>query len=116
MERRFVIVLVALVLSLAALVAAGLYIGMAPAAVGIEPQPQPAPCPVAERPQAPSALSADGAVALGPLAPEGMSGEFAKRLFADAGPLGAPSICRSSDSQRLGSPQRTAPTARCLPA
>ncbi len=105
MERRFVIALVALVLSLAAFVAAGLYIATAPAAGDVARAPQTAPSPMAERPQALSAFSADEAVALGPLAPAGMSGEFAKRLLACAGPLRGPSIYHPSESWRTGSPR-----------
>ena len=85
MERRFVIALVALVLSLAALAAAGLYVAAAP--------PAPATVDVSEQVLA--------EVALGPLAPAGMSGEFASRLLADAGALKVPSVYHPSDSSRL---------------
>ena len=109
MDRRLVITVSFLVLALAALVAlaaAGLpSLAGAPAAAGVAGPPQPAPCPVAERPQALSALSADGAVAVGPLAPAGMSGEFAHRMFADAGAVRAPSVFIPSDRWRPGTPR-----------
>ena len=85
MERRFVIALAALVLSLAALVAAGLYVAAAPAA--------PPTVDVSQQ------VLSD--VALGPLAPAGMSGEFASRLLADAGPLKASCVSHPSDWSRL---------------
>jgi hypothetical protein len=81
MERRFVIAVVALVLSLAALAAAGLYVASAP--------PAPATADVSQQ--------ASSDVALGPLLPAGMSGEFAHRLLADAGPMKAPSVYHASD-------------------
>ena len=84
MERRFVIAL-ALVLSLAALAVAGLYVAAAP--------PAPATVDVSEQVLA--------EVALGPLAPAGMSGEFASRLLADAGALNVPSVYHPADSWRL---------------
>ena len=92
MDRRLVITCSYLVLALAAVAAAGL-LGPtgAPAAGDVAGLPQPAPCSTAERPQAVSALAADGAVAVGPLAPAGMSGDFADRLLAEAGALRAPS-------------------------
>ena len=85
MERRFVIALVALVLSLAALAAAGLYVAAAP--------PAPATADVSQQ--------ARSDVALGPLVPAGMSGEFASRLLADAGALKVPSVYHPSDWWRL---------------
>ncbi len=85
MERRFVIALVALVLSLAALAAAGLYVAAAP--------PAPATADVAQQ------VLSD--VALAPLLPAGMSGEFAHRMLADAGALKAPSVYHPSDWWRL---------------
>jgi hypothetical protein len=88
MDRRFVIALVALVLSLAALVAAGLYVAAAP--------PAPATAEASQR-----VLTE---VAHGPLAPAGMSGDFASRLLADAGSLKVPSAHHPSDWWRLGLP------------
>ena len=85
MERRFVIALVALVLSLAALAAAGLYVAAAP--------PAPATSDVAQQ------VLSD--VALAPLLPADMSGEFAHRMLADAGAVTVPSVYRQSDWCRL---------------
>jgi hypothetical protein len=90
MERRFVIALVALVLSLAALGAGGLYVAAAP------PDVAPATAEVSQR-----VLTE---VAHGPLAPAGMSGEFASRRLADAGSLRVPSAYHPSDRWRLGLP------------
>ena len=105
MDRRLLITVSFLVLALAALAAAGLFNPAgAPADAGVAGLPQPAPCAMAERPQALSALPADGAVAVGPLAPAGMSGEFAHRMFADAGAVRAPSIFIPSDRWRAESP------------
>ncbi len=106
MDRRLVITISYLCLALAALVAAGLLSPTGvPAAGDVARVPQPAPCPMAERPQALSAVPADGAVAVVPLAPGGMSGEFAHRLFADAGAVRAPSIFIPADHWRPGMPR-----------
>jgi hypothetical protein len=106
MDRRLVIAIPYLCLALAALTVAGLLSPAgAPAANDAALVPQPAPCPMAERPQALSVLPADGAVAVGPLAPAGMSGEFAHRMLADAGAVRAPSIFVPSDHWRLGTPR-----------
>ena len=105
MDRKLMITLSYLVLTLAALTAAGLLSPIwAPAAI-VARLPQPAPMAPAERPQALSALAVDGAVALGPLAPGGMSGEFKDRLVADAGALRAPSVFVPSDRWWPGSPR-----------
>ena len=78
MERRSVVVTVALVLSLAALAVAGSFIASAPAPSEAAVLPQPAPALMAEQPQTNSALPGE-AVAF---APGGMSGDFARRLLA----------------------------------
>ncbi len=101
MDRRLVITTSYLALVLLVLTVAGLYDPAgAPASGGATQRPQPAPGQMAEQPQAPSALPAGGAVAMGPLAPGGMSGEFAQRLFASAGATRAPSIYVPADSWR----------------
>jgi hypothetical protein len=106
MDRRLVITISYLVLALAALAMAGLFGSAgAPAAAGVPNLPQPAPCPLAELPQALSTVPADGAVATASLPPTGMSGDFAKRLLADAGALRAPSIFVPSDHWRPGMPR-----------
>ena len=100
MERRSVVVTVALVLSLAALAVAGSFIASAPAPSQAAGVPQPAPALMAGQTQSSSALPG-GAVAF---APGGMSGDFAPRLLADAGALRAPSIYIPSDRWRLRLP------------
>jgi hypothetical protein len=85
MERRFRIALVALALSLAALAVACLYAATAP--------PAPATFDVSQQ-----VLSE---VARVPLAPAGMSGEFAGRRLADAGALEAASVYHPSDWSQL---------------
>jgi len=79
MERRSVVVTVALVLSLAALAVAGSSIASTPASSEAAALPQPAPALMAEQPQTSSALPSGGAMAF---APGGMSGDFARRLLA----------------------------------
>jgi hypothetical protein len=69
MERRFVIAVVALILSLSALAAASLYAAVAP--------PATAPTSLVEQ-----EVLRHGAVSADALAPAGMSGEFADRMFA----------------------------------
>jgi hypothetical protein len=106
MDRRLVITMTYLCLALAALTVAGLLSPAgAPASGDVAPVPLPAPCPMAERPQALSALPAGEAVAMEPLAPGGMSGEFAHRMFADAGAVRAPSIFIPADHWRPGMPR-----------
>lgn len=97
MERRSAVATVALVLSLAALAAAGSCIASAPAPSETAGIPQPAPASMPEPPQAVSALPGGEAVAF---APGGMSGDFDHRLFVDAGALGAPSIYIPADRWR----------------
>lgn len=104
MDRRLVMTISCLCLALAALTVAGLLSPAGAPATG-DVAGAPAPCAMAERPQALSALPADGAVAVGPLAPAGMSGEFAHRMFADAGAVRAPSIFVPSDHWRPGMPR-----------
>ena len=106
MNRRLVIMISCLCLALAALTVSGLLSPSGATASGdLARVPQPAPCPMAERPQALSALPGDGAVAVGPLGPGGMSGEFAHRLFASAGTVRAPSIFIPADHWRPGTPR-----------
>ena len=106
MDRRLVITTTYLCLALAALAVAGLLSPAgAPASGDVARVPLPAPCPMAERPQALSALPGGGAVAVEPLAPAGMSGEFAHRLFAAAGAVRAPSIFIPADHWRPGTPR-----------
>ena len=101
MDRRIVITTSYLVLALLALTVAGLCSPAgAPASAGVARLPQPAPGQMTGRPQAAPVLPAGSSVAMRPLAPQGMSGEFAPRLFASAGAAGAPSIYVPADSWR----------------
>jgi hypothetical protein len=109
MDRRLVITISALVLALAALTAAGAFSPAgAPAAGSVADLPQPQPCAMTERPQALSVLSGDASVAWQPLAPGGMSGEFADTRYASAGAHAAPSVYVPSDRWRftVGHPHR----------
>ena len=109
MDRRLVIAISVLVLALAALAAAGAFgPAGAPAAGGMADLPQPQPCPMTERPQALSVLSGDASVAWQPLAPGGMSGEFADTRYASTGARTAPSVYVPSDRWRftVGHPHR----------
>jgi hypothetical protein len=91
MDRRIVIATSYLVLALLTLTVAGLLSPAgAPASAGVARLPQPAPGQMTERPQAAPALPAGSSVATRPLAPQGMSGEFAPRLFANADSVKAP--------------------------
>ena len=99
MDRRIVITTSYLVLALLTLTVAGLLSPAgAPASAGVARLPQPAPGQMAGRPQAASALPAGSLVATRPLAPQGMSGEFAPRLFASAGSTTAPSTYIPADT------------------
>ena len=99
MDRRIVITTSYLVLALLTLTVAGLLSPAgAPASAGVARLPQPAPCPMTGLPQAASALPAGSLVATRPLAPQGMSGEFAPRLFASAGSTTAPSTYIPADT------------------
>ena len=101
MDRRIVITTSYLVLALLTLTVAGLLSPAgAPASAGAARLPQPAPCPMTALPQAAPALPAGSLVATRPLAPQGMSGEFAPRLFASAGAAKGPSIYVPADSWR----------------
>ena len=101
MDRRIVITTSYLVLALLTLTVAGLLSPAgAPASAGVARLPQPAPGQMTGRPQAAPVLPAGSSVAMRPLAPQGMSGEFAPRLFASAGAAGAPSIYVPADSWR----------------
>jgi len=101
MDRRIVITSSYLVLTLLVLTVAGLSSPAgAPASAGVARLPQPAPGQMTERQQAASALPAGSSVATRPPAPNGMSGEFAHRLFAGAGAVAAPSIYIPADSWR----------------
>ena len=105
MDRRLVITSSYLVLALLVLTAAGpCSPGGAPASAGEAQLPQPAPGQMTERPQAASVIPTDGSVALRPLAPRGMSGQFAPRLLASAGASAGgakgPSIYVPADSWR----------------
>ena len=101
MDRRIVITTSYLVLALLALTVAGLCSPAgAPASAGVARLPQPAPGQTTGRPQAAPALPAVSLVATRPLAPQGMSGEFAPRLFASAGAAKGPSIYVPADSWR----------------
>jgi hypothetical protein len=100
MDRRMAITSSYLVLALLVLTVAGLCSPAgAPASAGVARLPQPAPNQMTERPQAPSVLPAGSSLAMRPLAPRGMSGDFAPRLLASAG-TGAPSIYVPADSWR----------------
>jgi hypothetical protein len=101
MERRYVIATAALVLSLTVLVAAGLYAVAAPTGLDMTRPAEPRPGSVIERPQPLSALPGVATEDSWQFALAGMSGEFAKRLLADAGGLRAPSIYVPADSWRL---------------
>jgi len=101
MDRRLVITSSYLVLALLVLTAAGLCSPAgAPASAGAAQLPQPAPGQMTERAQAASVIPTDGSVALRPLAPRGMSGQFAPRLLASAGGAKGPSIYVPADSWR----------------
>jgi len=88
MDRRIVITTSYLVLALLTLTVAGL----------LSPAGAPASAGVARLPQAAPALPAGSLVATRPLAPQGMSGEFAPRLFASAGSTTAPSTYIPADT------------------
>ena len=106
MDRRLLITTSSyLVLALLVLTVAGLCSPAgAPASAGEAQLPQPAPGQMTERPQAASDIPTDGSVALRPLAPRGMSGQFAPRLLASAGASAGgakgPSIYVPADSWR----------------
>jgi hypothetical protein len=102
MDRRLVIAASFLVLALIALTGAGtLTPAGAPAAGSEADLPQSQPCAMTERPQALSVLSGDASVARQPLAPGGMSGEFANTRYASTGARSAPSVYVPSDRWRF---------------
>jgi len=97
MDRRLTLTILVAALVLVAALAAGLSGSAgAPAASTLSPPSQPAACPMPETPRALSALPNDASVAL-VLAPAGMSGDFAKRLLADAGGPAAAPVDRPAD-------------------
>ena len=101
MDRRLLITSSYLVLALLVLTVAGLCSPAgAPASAGEARLPQPAPGQMTGRPQAAPAFPAGSSVATRPLEPQGLSGEFAPRLFASAGAAKGPSIYVPADSWR----------------
>jgi hypothetical protein len=101
MDRRLVITSSYLVLALLMLTIAGLYSPAgAPASAGVARLPQPAPGQMTDNAQAAAVVPAGDSVAMRPLAPNGMSGEFAPRLLASAGAAKAPLIYHPADRWR----------------